>query len=672
MVRMSTPTESPHEDHSGLIGTAALLLTLAGVLLWLIMLAGPVKLVTGLLDASSNLRKAQRALTAGDFLPAAERTFNAKAGAARAEEGLESASPLLDLASLDPRVDDALGEIDHLVAAAVHATNAAEGTVEVGVSALEGPDRVIGPDPDGKGSIILIDRIEELGVIIGEVRRDLGGAADEFAAIDLSKVPRRIRGDITDGLEDARETDEVLADAEAGFELLPGILGADGPRTYMLGFQNSAELRGTGGAMLQFDFLTIENGKPELSKEGTGSVYELDQNRRPISIPLPEDAWYVRGVEDAQRFGNSNWSPDWPLSAELSVDYGSASAERCTSRPNEECAAFPEVDGVVAVDPVVIRKTMPGLGPFSQGRFFVTRRNVMNLVLNRAYQVFPIPGERRGFLRRVVGRLFERMFDPNAPSELIQGVGRSLAEKNMQIWMANGEEQAFVEHMGWDGSISKANRGDYWQVVEQNVGGNKLDLTSHQTDELEIDIEGDDAVHSAKVTISNDVVLPQPRWSLGDSKGSHRPMLNFYVPADAELLSANAGELCSAPLDRTCNGRIDAPATLATWTDGVPPEHSEKGKKVWSATLQIPPRETGSFEVTYRSPGAVFEEKDRSVYRLVVQRQPKINPQQLLVQLNLPSGASKVKARGFKKEGGTLTLERELRTDTILEVSWRS
>jgi Protein of unknown function (DUF4012) len=672
MVRMSTPTESPREGHSGLIGTAALLLTMAGVLLWLVMLTGPVKLVTGLLDSSSNLRKAQRALTEGNFEPAAEQTFAAKAAATRAEEGLEANSPLLDLASLNPRVDDALGEIDHIVAAAVHATDAAEGTVEIGLSALEGPDRVIGPDPDGEGSIIVIDRIEELGAIVGDVRSDLDAAADEFAAIDLSKVPRRIRGDITDGLEDARDTDEVLADAEAGFELLPGILGAEGPRTYMLGFQNSAELRGTGGAMLQFDFLTIDNGRPELSKDGTGSVYQLDQNRRPISIPLPEDAWYVRGVEDAQRFGNSNWSPDWPLSAQLSVDYGSASAERCASRPNSDCAPFPEVDGVVAVDPVVIRKSMPGLGPFSQGRYFVTRRNVINLVLNRAYQVFPIPFERRGFLGDVVEQLFERMFNPNAPSKLVQGVGRSLAEKNMQIWMSDDEEQAFVEHMGWDGSISKAKRGDYWQVVEQNVGGNKLDFTSHQTDELEIDIEGDDAVHSTKVTVSNDVVLPQPRWSLGDSKGSHRPMLNFYVPENAELISANAGELCPAPLDPACNGRIDAPATLATWTDGFPPEHFEKKKKVWSGTLQIPPRESGSFEVGYRSPGAVFKQKGRSVYRLVVQRQPKINPQQVLIQLNLPSGASNIKARGFKKEGRTLTLERELRMDTILEVSWRS
>jgi hypothetical protein len=242
----------------------------------------------------------------------------------------------------------------------------------------------------------------------------------------------------------------------------------------------------------------------------------------------------------------------------------------------------------------------------------------------------------------------------------------------MQIWMSDAAEQAFVERMGWDGSISKESRGDYWQVVEQNVGGNKLDFTAHQTVEMAIDIEGRDALHSSEVSVSNDVPLPQPRWFLGDTKGVHRPMLNLYVPEDAELLSANAGRLCPPLGEAACNGRIDAPATLATWTGGRPPEHFERGKKVWSGTLQIPPRESGSLEIDHRSPDAVFRREGRSVYRLVVQRQPRINPQRLLIQLNLPPDASDIQARGFKKDGRTLTLDRQLRSDTILEVSWRS
>jgi hypothetical protein len=666
-----TSEESNSRAPSGLVGAAALLLTLGGVLLWLAMLSGPVKLGAGLLEARTQLDKAQKNLTDGDFGPAFEQTLAARAAATRARDGLRSQSPLIDLITLSPPVADAVGELDHVVTAAFHAAEAAVGTADIGLHALSGPERVVGDDPNGKGSLIRMDRLEEMGGILRQVQSDLRTAGSEFAAIDLSNLPRRLHRSVRDGLAQARDADEVLDDAVAGFELLPAILGVDGPRNYMLGFQNSAELRGTGGAMLQFEFLTIDNGKPDLSSGKTGSVYKLDQERRSLSIPLPPDAWYVRGLEDAQRFGNSNWSPHWPLSAQVAVEYGRASAARCVPDKKNECPTFPEIDGVLAVDPQAVQKVMPGLGPFKQGRFFVTRKTVVNLLLNRAYQVFPIPGHRRGFLGNVVERLFERMFNPRQPDELVQGVGRSLAEKNMQIWMADPEEQAFVEHMGWDGSISNERRVDYWQVVEQNVGGNKLDLTANQTVEMNIEIEGRAAVHSSKVTVANDVLLPQPRWFLGDSKGVHRPMENIYVPERAELISADAGRLCP-PLQRACNGRIDAPPTLATWTNGVPPEHFEMGKKVWSGTLQIPPRETGSLRIDHRTPQAVFRRDGRNVYRLIVQRQPRVNPQHLLIQLNLPPDASGIKARGFKKDGQTLTLDRQLRSDKILEVSWRS
>jgi Protein of unknown function (DUF4012) len=672
MVRMSSSEEATLDSPSGLVGAAALLLTLGGVLLWIAMLSGPVKLATGLLEARTHLDTAQKRLSEGKFRPAVWHTFSAEAGADKARSGYNSNSPLMDLATLVPQVDDAMGELDHLISAASHATEAASGTLEIGLSALKGPDRIMGPDPDGKGSIILLDRIEELGGVVAEVRRDINAAGDEFAAIDLSNLPKRTHKDIKDGIDQARETDKVLADAAAGFELLPGILGADGPRTYLLGFQNSGELRGSGGAMLQFEFLTIDNGKAELAEEATGSIYKLDQARKTIDIPLPADAWYVAGIEDAQRFGNSNWSPHWPLSSRLAVDYGRASSERCVPKGDNECPEFPAVDGVLAIDPVVVKNLMPGVGPYAQGPFFIKSSTVVDIFLNKAYARFPLPFDRRFYLREFVSRFFQKMFDPKQPTKLVQAMGKSLANKNMQVNMTDPEEQAFIEHMKWDGSIERAASGDYFQVVEQNVGGNKLDYASSQVNRMNIAIDGRDAVHSTSVEVSNNVVLPQPRWFLGNSKAAHRPMLNLYVPPDAELEAADAGKLCPVPLDRSCNGRIDAPLALGTWIDDVPPEHTERGKKIWTGTLQIPPNETGSFDVRYRAPDAVVEREGRNVYRLLVQRQAKFHPEQLLVQLKLPAGASEIRAAGFKRDGRRLTLERRLMSDTVLEVSWRT
>ena len=44
--------------------------------------------------------------------------------------------------------------------------------------------------------------------------------------------------------------------------LAPSMMGADGPRTYFMGFQTNAEARGTGGLLGGFGILRFDNGTP--------------------------------------------------------------------------------------------------------------------------------------------------------------------------------------------------------------------------------------------------------------------------------------------------------------------------------------------------------------------------------------------------------------------------
>jgi hypothetical protein len=659
-------------------------LTLSGVLLWLTMIAGPVRLATGLLQARSHLDEAEKLLSRGTFKRVRYEIFAAEAAGRRAQAGLESDSPLLDLATLVPAVEDGLKEVPHLVAAGRHSAQAAEDALSLGVGLLRGENKVIAPDPDGEGKVVVLDRIEEIGDIVGHARSEVVAARDELAAVDLHNLPRRVRPGIRDGIERAEETRKLLARTEAGFELLPAILGGEGRRTYLLGFQNSAELRGTGGAMLQISCLFMDEGKADiptredrrrLAREGTnetgaeataasncaGTVYNVDEKRRQIDIPLPEDAWYVRAIEDAQRFGNSNWSPDWPLSARLTVAYAQASEKK-----------FPPIDGVIAIDPIAVRNLMPGVGAFniSTGNR-ISASKVVNFLLSKAYSSFPVPQSRRYVLREVVERFFKRMFKPARPTEVVEGIGRSLVTKHIQIWMSDPEEQAFIRRMDWDGAISNRDGDDYLYVVEQNVGGNKLDYTATQRDEMDIRLSNRDATVSTEVTIHNGVQLPQPRWVLGDSDSAHRPMMNLYVPGNAELIDARVGGKLCTVADLLCKGRLDTPAP-AVWDGDRPPEHEEAGKKVWSATMQIPVGEEASFGVDYRVPGAVQTRGNTKVYRLAIQRQPKVRPQDLAIRLRVPKGATNIHAQGFERDGRVLTYERPLTKDMVLEVTWRS
>ena len=627
------------------------------------MLSAPWRLASGLLDAADHLAAAERALQKTAMKEARYQTLAGQAAAERARSGLSAGGPVFDLGEGLPVVGDVLGEADHLVRAAELSSDAAAGTLDVAQNALRGPDKVIAKDEDGseEGARIRLARIVDIGRTITDVRTSIAGVARELGEVRLGRLPRRIATRVTDGIEKAEETDEVLAKAEAGFEVLPGLLGADGPRMYMFGMQNSAEQRGPGGALIQFKLMQIVDGKPKLLKAAGGTIYNIDKDRQRISIPLPEDAWYVRNIPDAQRFGNANWSPDWPLSAELTLDYARASTPE-----------FPDIDGAFAVDPVLMQKLMPGVGQFhttvgERRGNYITANRILHFLIYKAYASYPIPAVRRNHLEAVVDDFYAHMVKPKHPTELAQGFGDALAEKHMQMWFADPKEQAFAELMNWDGAIDPAERSDYLYVVEQNVGGNKLDYFADNTTTYNVQFDGDDAAVSVSALVLNRVFLPQPIYPMGDSgkeietNGFHRPMLNVYVPDKAELRFAQVE-----------GTRLETPPGAATWPGpDQPAEHLEKGKKVWSATLEIPPGESGSFDLGYVVPDVVETVGGRKVYTLTIQRQPRVRPERILVGITLPEGASGIKARGFKRKGNVLEYDRPLKRDIVLEVSWR-
>lgn len=650
---------APRAFPAGLVAAAAVLCSCLALLLWLHLIAGPVRLGTGLLQASNDLDQAANKLTAGNTKAAMEEALSGSAGVHRAETALDSTSPLLDVLEAAPKIGPALGEVDHIIAAAEHSATAARGSIDIAANALEGPDSVI--DRSGKGSRIRVERIVEIGEQVGDLRGEVIAAQEELAAVDVANLPKRARPQISKALRKAEDAEATLVDADAAFKILPGVLGSEGKRTYLLGFQNSAEARGTGGAILQFRLMSVDDGELELETGGgTGSIYDIDKNREQLDIPLPEDAWYQMGIPDTRRFGNANWSPDFPLSTELLLSYAAAADP-----------GFGPIDGVIAVDPEVIEELIPAVGPIkvpddkTDEIEKLGKKDIVNYVLNEQYARFPYPKDRRAHLQNLVNEFYTNIFKPKSPTKMLDGLSDSLTGKHMQIWMSDKREQNFIKRMNWDGAIEQKNNSDYLYAIEQNVGGNKLDFFDTQEDKVSIRFDGDDAVWKSRFAITSRLIRPQPRWVMGDSGGGgispvHRPMLVLYTREDAELLSAS--------VDGT---RVDTPEP-AVWASGVPPSYLERGKKAWPFTMEALPGETVTAHFEHRVPGIVRTSGGRTVYRLVIQHQPKVHPEWMEIGLRLPEGVEGLQLDGWKRaDDGRLIWQGELKKDMTLEVSWR-
>jgi hypothetical protein len=659
----STPGD---ESRYGIVAVVAVLATLLGSLIWLTILVAPFRLATGLVDSADHLRRSGNALSNTRLRAAQYDVLAGVAAARRADTGLTGSTAGFDLLRIASRIDDAWDDAEHLTTAAKESAAAAHGSLAIARSSLRGKKKVIVPDPDrDEGSIVLIDRIEEIGASITTIRGNLQTVLSELGAVDVEDLPRRTRPRVADGIDRANEADAALADAEAGFEILPDILGRDEPRVYLIGMQNSAEQRGTGGAILRYTYLRMDEGRPTLVKGG--SVYDVDtEKRRQVDIDIPTDAWYVAGIEDAQRFGNANWSPDWPTSAKLLLEYAQAAEKKYKDVPD-----IPDFDGVITVDPKVMEYLLPGTGPFRIAGFRnqITSRNAVHFLLYKAYASYPRTHVRRTVLGKTVDAFVDRLLDPAHPTDMVTGMSSALDTKHMFIWMKDRDEQDFIERMNWDSSIAKAKDKDYLYAVEQNVGGNKFDYHADNVTTADIRLEGLDAKVSTEMRVINDTFFPQPSWAVGDSGRrdelgnrrvpTHEPMMNLYVPGNAELTGWEVE-----------GSRVDAPQPAA-WTDGRPPEHEEQGKKVWSATLEIPPNEEGAVTFDYTVPDVVKTESGRHVYRLVVQHQPKVRDEMLDITLVLPDGAENIVAPGWERDEDELIWSRPLARDMELEVSWQ-
>ena len=173
-----------------------------------------------------------------------------------------------------------------------------------------------------------------------------------MAAIDRSAVVQPV-GDAV--LTLWRKLDQAADVTEPGARvarLLPPMLGADGPRTYLVAFQNPAEPRATGGIFGSFAVVRADQGKISIIDQGAAS-----RTLGPFDPPVAEltgERPDLYGPELAQYPQDVNFTPDFPTAARLF-------AEMYRLRTGTT------VDGVLAIDPVALSYMLEGAPPIDVG-----------------------------------------------------------------------------------------------------------------------------------------------------------------------------------------------------------------------------------------------------------------------------------------------------------------
>ena len=147
---------------------------------------------------------------------------------------------------------------------------------------------------------------------------------------------------VKDGITQAKTAIDAASNA---FEVLPTMLGGDGPRNYLLLVQNPAEIRSSGGLPGTWALIRASDGR--LKMTSTTFLGNLQQQTTPVRLTTDESQLFGSG------FGTSpndiTETPDFPRAAQIA----SAIEKRRGVK----------VSAVFAVDPVALSLVLGGTGP---------------------------------------------------------------------------------------------------------------------------------------------------------------------------------------------------------------------------------------------------------------------------------------------------------------------
>ena len=393
---------------------------------------------------------------------------------------------------------------------------------------------------------------------------------------------------------------QLLGNTSLAAQLAPSMLGADGPRSYLLAFQTPAEARGTGGLLGGFGILRFDNGIPTVDKLGANSElglscfslnWKLDYECTPAAsarIDLGPEFDKVYGwANSLTDFRNSNLSPHFPYAAQI---WRSMWEERSGGT----------VDGVIALDPVVLSYVLGAIGPvtLADGEV-INADNVVELTMSTAYSRFSkdnpdLPTKefqlsaRKEYLQDIANAVVEKITGPiQSPRKLIDALGKAAGEGRISVWSASPADQKLLEDTPL-AHVVPDDAAPYAQVIINNLAGNKMDYYLVREIEYVADsCEGDTRNSTITVRLTNTATdRPLPDYVAGVIGLAKTIPLN--VPRGTMVSSVRVFATKGAKLlSVTSNGERTTVNTQL-----------ENGRPSFEIQVAIPPGQSG--EISFR------------------------------------------------------------------------
>lgn len=340
------------------------------------------------------------------------------------------------------------------------------------------------------------------------------------------------------------ELHEDLGPAANMSRLLPSMMGSDGPRNYLVLVQNNSEVRATGGLPGALAVLTAHDGKIELTEQSSGSA----MGRFNPPVPVDPDQVEIYTSRLGAYISDVNLTPDFPTAAK-------------SAKSMWEARKGTHIDGVIALDPVVLSHLLEAIGPVRipesslvQHRSGLptelTDKNVVQTLLSDVYSAFESNTSQDEYFARITQEVFAGLTSGQPKSKaLIGALTKSTDENRVLLWSSRSDEQTILEKTSLAGSTTGPSVGGAAFGAYFNDGtGAKMDFHVKRNVQLVKECpQGGYDVIKVRVTMSNnaplDAAATLPKSVTGGGlygipPGTVQTNIIAYGPAQAHIETA--------------------------------------------------------------------------------------------------------------------------------------
>jgi hypothetical protein len=306
-----------------------------------------------------------------------------------------------------------------------------------------------------------IGNLEQVAPRLGRPRealeqaaRGVGDIRPEDVVGRLQVPVRRLQATLTSAAGAAR-----IADTAAS--LLPGMLGDQEKRRYLLLIQNNAEVRSLGGIPGSFAVIEADRGRVRMREQGSAiDVPPVD--KAPVPVPRNQVGAIPRLIATDLR--NTTLIPDFPQAARTAAGLvGDAVDTR--------------FDGVVSVDPVTLGYLLEGLGAVTlDDGTRLTAANAVDELLNGVYVRYPTdPLAQDDVFEDAARRIFDAFVGgAGATQPVLESLVQASIDNRILVWSADASEQRRIARTGVAGELSQTLDRAHVGVYLNDAVGSKL------------------------------------------------------------------------------------------------------------------------------------------------------------------------------------------------------